>query len=561
MAKKRGRQRGVLRAVRSPAAELAGLRGGFVAWLLTNGLPTTVDPAELADDAAAAVDLATARAGLTDLGTWTPDLIRALTEDADDTDLDALAAVPPLLAFLADTGHWHGTEADFDAAVAAAEEATSPVPAVLAALATVTVDPEVEDAAIRTLPLIGQVEALLRFLLPRRAVTATGALRRADTATAAGLVGVDLEGRTPRTMWDVPRLAILWEVLTEAGLLEVDDRAALPTPLAHAWISGDAEQGRRARTLVVGGYLAEVALAPPELPWLPDPLDTLLPLLAAAAIGAPAPAPRVPELTSDPEVAASVLAVLPAQGRLEQLAQEGILDVSDTVGAAPGLEAVLARACTAILREDDDLPLPTGASASGETWRLRVELEGAQPPIWREVLVDSGLTLAGLHAVIQRLFGWEDYHLHEFSSTGPGRRVSRFAPPAEDDDWPQVGPPPKDERRVRLDRVIGPGRGRLQYRYDFGDSWDHRITVVGSEASGGPLPRCTGGAGTAPQEDSGGVWGWSDKVAAAQDPRHPEHDDVRDWLGLADGETLDPTAFDVAEVDRRLAPLRGRSRP
>jgi hypothetical protein len=366
-------------------------------------------------------------------------------------------------------------------------------------------------------------------------------------------------------MWDVRRLAILWEALTDAGLLEVDDRAALPTPLAYAWITGDAEQGRRARDLLVGGYLTVLLLAPTEFPWMPDPLDTLLPLLVAAAIGSPAPAPRVPELTSDSEVAASVLAILPAQGRLEQLAQDGILDLSDTVGAAPGLQAVLARLCTALLLEgleenDEDDALPADAPATGEAWRLRVELEDARPPIWREVLVDSGITLAGLHAVIQRLFGWEDYHLHEFSTTGPGRKVSRFAPPAEDDDWPQVGPPPKDERRVRLDRVIGPGRGRLQYRYDFGDSWDHRITVVGSEASGGPLPRCTGGAGAAPQEDSGGVWGWSDKVAAAQDPRHPEHDDVRDWLGLADGETLDPTAFDAAEVDRRLAALLGGSR-
>jgi len=52
------------------------------------------------------------------------------------------------------------------------------------------------------------------------------------------------------------------------------------------------------------------------------------------------------------------------------------------------------------------------------------------------------------------------------------------------------------------------------------------------------------------------VWGWTDKVKAARDPRHPEHSDIRDRLGLRDGETLDPDAFDLTEVDERLAGLR-----
>lgn len=113
---------------------------------------------------------------------------------------------------------------------------------------------------------------------------------------------------------------------------------------------------------------------------------------------------------------------------------------------------------------------------------------------------------------------------------------------------------------MQLRQLVGPGKRTLHYRYDFGDSWDHRLTVVGDQPAGDDVPRCVAGSGAAPAEDSGGVWGWAEKVQAARDPRHPEHDDVREWLDLADGATLDPTAFDVAKTDRRLGVLRGSAR-
>jgi hypothetical protein len=115
---------------------------------------------------------------------------------------------------------------------------------------------------------------------------------------------------------------------------------------------------------------------------------------------------------------------------------------------------------------------------------------------------------------------------------------------------------------VRLGQLIDPRQGELRYVYDFGDGWEHRITVVGREAADeAALPQCVAGSGLAPHEDSGGVWEWIDKVQAVRDPRHPEHHDVREWLGLSDGETLDPGAFDLAEVEARLTELRMSSPP
>ena len=83
----------------------------------------------------------------------------------------------------------------------------------------------------------------------------------------------------------------------------------------------------------------------------------------------------------------------------------------------------------------------------------------------------------------------------------------------------------------------------MTYTYDFGDDWVHSIKlekILASDDGDGQLPRCTAGRGAAPAEDSGGTWGWANIVEAVNDPRHEEHKEYREWLGMLPGETLDP---------------------
>jgi hypothetical protein len=81
-----------LRPARPPAAELAGLRGAFLAWLRGYGLPVHIDPAALWDDAVTTVNLAAARTGLIDLHAWTAEQVDTLAADGDEAD--ALAVLP-----------------------------------------------------------------------------------------------------------------------------------------------------------------------------------------------------------------------------------------------------------------------------------------------------------------------------------------------------------------------------------------------------------------------------------------------------------------------------------
>jgi hypothetical protein len=154
------------------------------------------------------------------------------------------------------------------------------------------------------------------------------------------------------------------------------------------------------------------------------------------------------------------------------------------------------------------------------------------------VLVEKSASLLDLHQVLQGAFGWYDCHLHEFEIDGV-----RYGT----DDGEGWGPPPKSERRARLDKVAGQG-SVIGYVYDFGDDWVHRVIVEKVLPADPKLtyPRCIGGKRACPPEDCGGVWGYEEFLTAISDAAHPEHESLLEWVGGAfDPEAFDPGSFAV----------------
>jgi len=162
----------------------------------------------------------------------------------------------------------------------------------------------------------------------------------------------------------------------------------------------------------------------------------------------------------------------------------------------------------------------------------------------------SDLTLDQLHQVLQLSFGWMDSHLHEFQVGGYDGTF--YGPVGPEFDFGD--PMPEDESAVEVGELLAAEKDAITYVYDFGDNWQHTVTLekVLPYDGGVPAVRCTGGRGAGPAEDSGGVWGWESMVEAVNDPSHEQHDEYRDWLGLAAGELLDPKAFDQGVVNERL---------
>ncbi len=175
-------------------------------------------------------------------------------------------------------------------------------------------------------------------------------------------------------------------------------------------------------------------------------------------------------------------------------------------------------------------------------YQLRIDLKGAKPPIWRRILIDASGTLYDLHCAIQGAFGWYNGHLHGFYK---GRTF--FGIP--DDEF--TSHEAVDEQKTLIANVLGYEGDVLDYEYDFGDGWEHRIKLekILAEAPTKTLPVCIKGKNARPPEDVGGLWGYYDFLEAINDPEHPDHAEMAEWIG---DESYDPTWFDIKETNEMM---------
>ena len=180
------------------------------------------------------------------------------------------------------------------------------------------------------------------------------------------------------------------------------------------------------------------------------------------------------------------------------------------------------------------------ANGSGPTVQLKLSLRGvSKPPVWRRLLVPADMRLDRLHDVIQTAMGWTDTHLHVFSTVAGDYGVPD----------PELGF--GNERSARLAQFLRQPGDRINYAYDFGDGWEHDIVLERrlNPDPGERIPTCLAGKGACPPEDCGGPWGYADLKEALADPRHEDHEDMLEWLGLGSAEDFDPAACDVAEIN------------
>jgi hypothetical protein len=191
------------------------------------------------------------------------------------------------------------------------------------------------------------------------------------------------------------------------------------------------------------------------------------------------------------------------------------------------------------------------------TYRVRVDLKGTKPPLWRRLELSSDLLLDEVHQVIQEAFGWTDSHLHQFGS-GPdlySPETELYLCPYQVDEG-ETGIP---EEQVRLDELLVDVGDKLFYNYDFGDDWQHVIKLEAVSARPDPAPRavCTDGRRDGPAEDCGGVYAYQ-LITAATDPANLDHADAVAEFEHVFGGDIDPgaigtTRFDIGEINAALA--------
>jgi hypothetical protein len=180
--------------------------------------------------------------------------------------------------------------------------------------------------------------------------------------------------------------------------------------------------------------------------------------------------------------------------------------------------------------------MATRKKSAKKLYCLRIELDQIKPLIWRRFWIEGDTTLSKLHHSIQAIMGWTDAHLHQFQIGGAAYAIPD--PEADDPARPVV-----DERFVTMDRVAK-GISSFGYMYDFGDGWQHTITIEQVK----PLPEhprgCAfveAGERACPPEDAGGSHSYQeflDDLAA-----NPKRTEVRQFLRWA-GTDFDPSRFD-----------------
>ena len=163
------------------------------------------------------------------------------------------------------------------------------------------------------------------------------------------------------------------------------------------------------------------------------------------------------------------------------------------------------------------------------------------------------MTLARLHDVLQVVMGWEECHLHMFAK---GRQRYSLPNPWMDDWAPPGTPRELDEREYRVRQLLKREKDWIDYEYDFGDGWSHRITLqkILPRDPRILLPRCISGKRRCPARKIAEGSGASTRSWKSwENPDHEEHEEIKEWMG----EDFDPEAFSVGEVNEQLRHMFG----
>ncbi len=178
-------------------------------------------------------------------------------------------------------------------------------------------------------------------------------------------------------------------------------------------------------------------------------------------------------------------------------------------------------------------------SAADSVVSLKVTLKGTKPPVWRRLLAPGSMTLGELSEAILAAMGWIGGHLHAFDVDG-----RQYGDPAMLDDV-------ANENSLTLNGVVKSGVKRFGFTYDFGDDWEHSVTVEKTlaPAPGQNYPACVDGKRNCPPEDCGGIWGYAELLEILGDRAHPEREERLEWIG----DNFDPEKFEVSIADHRLA--------
>lgn len=177
-----------------------------------------------------------------------------------------------------------------------------------------------------------------------------------------------------------------------------------------------------------------------------------------------------------------------------------------------------------------------------EIYQIQIVLARFRPKIWRRILVQPDLPLSDFHLAIQIAMGWENSHLHQFIKN------KTFYTERLKDDWSWGDLNNVDYKDLKISDLLTKVKDKIEYEYDFGDSWHHDILLekILPADNKTKYPICIDGQLSCPPEDCGGIWGYKNLLEILDNPKHEEHEEFLEWVG----EEFDPEKFDKDSINK-----------
>jgi hypothetical protein len=173
--------------------------------------------------------------------------------------------------------------------------------------------------------------------------------------------------------------------------------------------------------------------------------------------------------------------------------------------------------------------------------QFKISLRFSEPEIWRRFEIEDSMTFFDLHLVIQNVMGWTNSHLYQFKYD---KKYFIGNPELIESD--NIA----NDKEVLLSTIFDMEDIKMEYEYDFGDGWIHDL-VLENILERNPkrfYPYCSAGELNCPPEDSGGIYGFYEMMKAFTNTKHPEHEDIVEWVG----DDYDMSAFDLKAINKSL---------
>jgi len=182
------------------------------------------------------------------------------------------------------------------------------------------------------------------------------------------------------------------------------------------------------------------------------------------------------------------------------------------------------------------------------TLELIISIEDIENPrVWRKVLVTENISFHDLHTVIQLAFGWDDYHLYKFLLKDKKNKTIKISKLSAD-----YYEPDYDSEKTNLSEILNENITEIEYIYDFGDQWTHKIEIKRIETEKQAIPICIEGEGACPPEDCGGALAYMEMKETLKRPESKEYSSMMKWLNLKCSKEWNLKYFDKVMVNRFL---------